>query len=162
MKTYWISPADSSNPLNTFAGLAPTFTLFVNENGATVIPPGITESPAASGVYRFTYGATLAVFGQVDWGAGAPSSSRYTRVVLDPIQAVDERVGGIVNNNDSIGSTSVDPTTVIGFLKRSLEFWEGNATFEKSTGTWLIYDRGGTNVIRTKQLSNNATAATKT
>lgn len=162
MKIYWISPADSSNPLGSFSGLTPTFTLFVNELGTTAIPPGITESPAGTGVYRFTYGATIAMFGQVDWGAGVPSGVRYSRVVLDPIQAVDERVGGILNNNDSIGSTSTDPSTVIGYLKRSLEFWEGNATFEKSTGTWLIYDRGGTNVIRTKQLSNNATAATKT
>ena len=162
MKTFWISPADSSAPLATYTGLSPTFTLFTDETGALVTPPGITESPAASGVYRFQYGPTLAMFGQIDWGGSVPGSTRYTRVALDPIQAVDERVGGILNNNDSIGSTAIDPTTVIGFVKRLQELLEGDASFLKSTGEWQIFDRGGTLLLRSKQLTNTATSATKT
>lgn len=162
MKTYWVSPADSSAALSSYTGLTPTFTVFVNQSGSTATPPGITESPGGLGTYRFTYGPTLGMFGEIDWGVGVPAAVRYTKIALDPIQAVDEHVGGILNNADSIGSTVTDPTTVIGFLKRSLEFWEGNADFIKASGQWFIYDRGGTNVIRVKQLQNNATEASKT
>ena len=162
MKNYWISPSDSSTPLSAYTGLTPTFTLFADAAGGTATPPGITEIISGTGVYTFTYAPTLAIFGQVDWGVSVPTSVRYTRVVLDPIQAVDERVGGTLNNNDSIGTTVTDPTTVIGWLKRAQEFMEGNAVFTKATGVWTIYDRGGTNVIQVKSLANNATQATKT
>ena len=160
-KTFWVSPADSSAALSAYTGLSPTFTLFVNSAGTTATPPGITESPAGNGVYSFVYGPTIAIFGQIDWGVGVASSVRYTRVVLDPIAAVDERVGGILNNTDSIGNTAVDPTTVIGWLKRQQEFLEGDAVFTKSTGVWTVYDRGGTLAIAIKTLTNNSTSATK-
>ena len=162
MKTYWLKVGDSSIAPATYTGLSPTMSVFVNNGGSNVVGPTISELPAGSGVYQFSYGPTLGMFFSVDWGVGIPSSYRYTIGSLDPIQAVDERVGGILNNNDSIGSTSVDPTTVIGYLKRALEFWEGNADFQKSTGVWSIYSRGSSTLLREKNLTNNVTEADKT
>lgn len=161
-KTYWVTPGDSSINPTTYTGLAPTLIQFVDNLGNNISAPGITESPAGSGIYRFSYGPTIGMFLTVDWGGVITSSYRYTKGSLDPIQAVDERVGGILGNNDSIGSTAIDPTTVIGFLKRALEFWEGNASYDKATGTWDIYSRGSSTLLREKDLTNTVTAATKT
>lgn len=161
MKTYWITPGDSSVNPATYTGLTPTMIIFVNNGGSNVTAPGITESPAGSGVYRFTYGPTIGMFLTVDWGVVLPSSYRYTKGSLDPIQAVDERVGGILANNDSIGSTSVDPSSVIGFLKRLQEFNEGNAVFLKATGLWDVYSRGSSTLLAEKTLTNTVTSATK-
>jgi len=160
-KTYWLGVGDSSIAPVTYTGLSPTLITFVDSTGATVTPPGITESPAGSGVYRFSYGPTLGMFFTVDWGGSVPSNFRYTKGALDPLQAVDERIGGIISNNDSIGSTSTDPTTIIGFLKRAQEFLEGDAQYAKSAGTWNIYSRGSSTLLRVKTLTNTTSAATK-
>lgn len=162
MKTYWLTPGDSSINPSTFTGLSPTMITFVNNGGSNVTSPGITESPAASGVYRFTYGPTIGMFFVVDWGNSIANGFRYTKGALDPIQAVDERVGGILGNNDSIGSTSTDPSTIVGFLKRNQEIQEGNAEYLKATGIWSIYSRGSTTLLATKTLTNNTTTSTKT
>lgn len=161
MKTFWISPGDSSVNPSTYTGLSPTMIILLNNAGGTAIPPGITESPAGTGVYSFVYGPTIGMFFTVDWGIGLPSIYRYTKGSIDPIQAVDERVGGILNNNDSYGTTATDPSTVIGYLKRALEIAEGNAIYTKSTGIWDIYSRGSTTLLREKSLSNNTSQANK-
>lgn len=160
MKTYWLTPGDSSiNPV-TYSGLSPTMMIFVS-GGTNAIPPGITESPTASGVYSFTYGPTVGMFFTVDWGVGLPSGFRYTKGSLDPIQAVDERVGGILDNNDSYGDATTQPVTVIGFLKRLQQLQEGDAIYVKSTGLWSIYSLGASTLLRVKSLSNNTSTSNK-
>lgn len=161
MKTYWLKVGDSSIAPATYTGLSPTMSVFVNNGGSNVVGPTISELPAGSGVYQFSYGPTVGMFFSVDWGVGIPSAYRYTIGSLDPIQAVDERVGGILNNNDSIGTTAIDPSTLVGFVKRLQELLEGDATFEKSTGIWSIYSRGASTLLRTKTLTNNTTEADK-
>lgn len=160
-KTYWITPGDSSTTPSSFTGLSPTMTVFVNSGGSNVTGVTITELPAASGVYQFSYGPTLGMFFTVDWGLTIPSGYRYTKGSLDPIQAVDERVGGILGNTDSIGSTATDPSTVVGYLKRALEFSEGNANYDKGTGVWSIYSRGSSTLLRVKTLTNDVSEADK-
>lgn len=160
-KTYWLPFGDSSINPASFSGLTPTFIAFYSA-GTTAAPPGITESPAGTGAYQFIYGPTLGIFFVVDWGIAVPSSFRYSKGALDPLQAVDERVGGILANNDSIGSTSSDPLTVIGFLKRAQEVLEGDAQYIKSTGTWNISSRGSSTLLRVKTLTNNTSVSTKT
>ena len=162
MKTYWLSVGDSSIAPVTYTGLSPTMSVFVNVGGSNVVGPTITELPAASGVYQFSYGPTVGMFFSIDWGVSVPAAYRYTKGGLDPIQAVDERVGGIIDNDDSIGSTSVDPATVIGFLKRVQQYLEGDSFFEKSTGTWDVYSKGASTLLVQKSLTNDVTQATKT
>jgi hypothetical protein len=141
-------------------GLTPTFVLFYNfATGATLPPPGISETMAGSGYYNFSYNPTFSIAFLADGGAGLDSSSRYISSVLDPIQAVDEKTGYIT---DSFGSTSIDPTTILGFLKRMQEFLEGNKVFTKSTGLWDVYSRGSTTLLVEKTLSDTTSQSTST
>lgn len=60
----------------------------------------------------------------------------------------------------SIGSTSVNPGDVYGFLKRIQEVLEGNQTFTKSTGIWEISSRGST-LLATKTVSDSTSSVTR-
>lgn len=156
-KTYWLAFGNGNPASNT--GLSPTFTVFAGGDGASLAtPPGITEIPAASGLYRFIYGPTNAIVFTVDGGAALSSSDRYIGGVLDPIQAVDEKVG---TTADSFGSTSADPGSMFGYLKRNQEFHEGDAIFTKSTGVWDVYSRGSSTLLMEKTLTNTNSLATK-
>lgn len=148
----------SGDPVN-YTGLSPTFTIF-SYNGVTAITaPGITESPSGSGLYGFIYGPSMSILFKADGGSALAAGDRYIVGTLDPIQAVDEKIGF---TTDSIGSTAVDPSTVLGYLKRSQEFSEGNAQFTKSTGIWSVYSRGSSTLLTEKTLTNTTTAAGKT
>lgn len=143
-----------------FTGLSPTFIFFVDTAaGVTVAPPSISEILSGMGVYKFSYGPTASITFVVDGGAALSSGDRYITGVLDPIQAVDEKVGGILS--DSYGSTNTDPTTLFGYAKRNLEFDEGNAIYNKASGVWDIYSRGSSTLLREKTLSNNTSQSTK-
>lgn len=158
MKTYWLLFGDGNPALNT--GLSPTMTLFAGINGTTLLSaPGITEIPAGSGWYRFFYGPTFSINFVVDGGAGLANADRYIRGVLDPLQIIDERMG---SDDASFGSTSADPTSIYGFVKRNLEVQEGNKIFNKATGTWDVYSRGSSTLLFEKDLTNTTTQATST
>lgn len=156
-KTFWLSFGTGNGA--SFSGLTPSFILFQTENGGTLTPPGITEQIAGTGAYKFGYDTTLSIFFRVDGGAAVATQSRYIEGVLDPIQAVDQRVGF---TTDSYGTTLVDPTTLLGYVKRLQEFLEGNASFTKSSGVWTILSRGSTTTLATKTLTNSSSTATKT
>ncbi len=157
MKQYYLK-FGTGNPAN-FTGLTPTFTIFSINGVTATAAPGITESPAGSGFYGFIFGTTQSIVFLADGGANLASGDRYISAALDPVQAVDEKVGTL---NDSIGSTLVDPTSLLGFAKRNMEFEEGNANFDKASAVWSIYSRGSSTLLATKNLTNNASAATKT
>ena len=157
MKNY-ILTFGSGDPRSS-SGLSPTFVLFYDLlSGSTITPPGITEIYAGSGMYRFQFGTSQSVGFLADGGSGLSDTNRYIPGNLDPIQAVDEKVG---YTDSSFGTTASDPSTVLGYLRRSLEFNEGDAVFAKSSGTWSIYSRGSSTMLRQKSLTNNTTEATK-
>jgi hypothetical protein len=62
----------------------------------------------------------------------------------------------------SFGSTSVDPSTLFGFLKRAQEFMEGNNTYTKATGVLDFYSRGSSTLLAEKTVSDTSTTTTKT
>lgn len=157
MKNYFAVFGSGDPRSNT--GLFPTFILFFDQNGATRTPPGITEVFAGSGMYQFQYAPSLGIGFLLDGGSALSASARYISGNLDPIQAVDEKVGTV---NDSFGSTAVDPSTVLGYLKRGQEFSEGNATYTKADGKWSIFSRGSSTMLTQKTLANNTTEADKT
>jgi len=147
-----------SGDARTNTGLAPTFIAFEVIGGSTLTAPSITEQNS-TGLYYWTYGPTTAIYFQLDGGSSLADADRYLSGILDPIQAVDEKVG---TTTDSFGSTSVDPDTIFGYVKRNMEFNEGNANFNKSTGVWDISSRGSSTLLREKILTNTTTAAGKT
>ena len=157
MKTYYLN-FSSGNPADA-TGLTPTLTTFSLDGLTSIAAPGITETPSGSGLYRFYYAPTLTpVVFVADGGSSLDSAVRYRAGTLDPIQSVNESVS---NFSDSFGSTSIDPTTVLGYLKRLQEFLEGNQDFIKSTGSWNIYSRGSSTLLREKTLTNNTSEATR-
>lgn len=158
MKSYLLK--FGSGAPDAYSGLSPTFTVF--RQGSTlpwvsVTPPGITEIAAGIGLYTFAYNATLPVAFVADGGVALSASDRYITGILDPIQAVDVRVGF---PGDSIGSTAIDPSTVMGYVARAQEVAEGQAFFDKTTGEWQIKTRGGT-TIQTRVLTNASGSVTK-
>lgn len=157
-KDYWIR-FGSENPQTT-SGLTPTLSTFISAGGTNMTAPTLMEVGASTGAYKFTYdpSPTFSIFFTADGGSVLADSDRYICGVLDPISAVDTRLGFV---QDSYGSTASDPTTAIGYLKRLQELLEGDAVFTKSTGVWTISSRGSTTLLRSKSLTNNTTSATK-
>lgn len=169
-KTYVLSfgTGDSRN----YSGLLPTFLLFFDNTGTNQAKPTITELVAGSGAYGFSYtiSATQSIYFLANTATTLPTANdNYIRGVIDPVLAVDQSTNSLAAaigaTTDSIGSTSVDPGTMYGFLKRLTEFNEGDSIFTASTGVWQIYNRTGlgtTTLLRTKTLVNNSTSVTKT
>lgn len=69
------------------------------------------------------------------------------------LSTLDVRIGSTLS---SIGSTSVDPGDLFGYLKRAQEFREGQQTFNKVSGAWDIKTRGGTLLVE-RVLTNSST-----
>lgn len=177
IKSYWLSFGSGNPQLN--AGLTPTFITFQAATALTLssgftslvgftalTSPPIYEIGVSVGLYSFCYdqlanpfGITSPIVFTVDGGAALLSANRYISAVLDPIQAVDQRLGYVT---DSYGSTLLDPASALGYLRRALEFWEGAAVYTKPTGIWQIYDRGNTLLLRQHQLTNSSATTTKT
>lgn len=141
-------------------GLAPTFISWQFANGTTGTPPGITSPISATGFYQFVVsGPSQAIFFTVDGATtGLSNDDRYIKGSIDPVMFADESIGTIA---DSFGSTSVDPTTLFGYLKRNLEIQEGDANYNKTSGVWSLYDRTGVTLLQTKVLTNTSSLATK-
>lgn len=156
MKTYYLKFGSGDPAL--FSGLSPTMTVFSAGGFTAVTAPGITESVSDPGIYVFYYGPTTSIIFKADGGSGLASGDRYISGALDPLQAVDEKIGTI---QDSFGSTSIDPSTVLGYLKRLQEWNEGNAIFTKATGIWQVFTRGSSVMIASKALTNTTTNANK-
>lgn len=156
MKTYWVQ--FSSGDSRTGTGLTPTFVIFQTSGGSLISAPSIAEVGASTGMYSFTYGPTAPIAFLLDGGASLADSVRYVSGALDPIQAVDEKVG---TSADSFGTTNTDPTSIFGYVKRNLEIQEGNETFNKTTGVWDRYSRGSSTLLNEKTLTNSASTATK-
>jgi len=157
-KTYWVTFGSNGA---SFTGLTPTFTVFQLGSGTTLTPPGITTRISATGAYQFSYdsnGLTSPIFFQIDGGASLAVASRYIQGSLDPVDAIDERIG---TTTDVYGSASVDPTTIYGYVKRLQELQEGNASFNKTSGVWTVQSRSGATTLATKTLSNGSTLVSK-
>lgn len=156
-KTYYLV-FGTGNP-SSYTGLTPTLIVFSAAGLTALVAPAIIEGPAGSGFYNFQYGPTLSINFLADGGAALSATDRYIKGALDPVQAVDQTIG---QPTDSFGTTLVDPTTVLGYQKRNLEFNEGNKTYIKSTGIWDIYSRGSSTLLREKTLTNSVTSANST
>lgn len=68
----------------------------------------------------------------------------------------------IGDTTSSYGSTSIDPTTLFGFLKRNQEFWEGNQAYAKASGLMDFYSRGSSTLLVEKTITDSSSTTTKT
>ena len=134
----------TSNPGN-YTGLSPTFTVFQSIPGASFVPVGssITQVGASIGLYTFGFTATtFPIAFIVDGGASMATNDRFISGILDPLQAVDEKIG---TNTDTFGGATFDPTTLMGYVRRNLEVQEGTAAFNAVSGLWTVLSRAFTN-----------------
>lgn len=165
---YYLLQFGTDNPAN-YTGFSPTFTVFHSIPGSSfpVTAPAIFETGTGEGLYAFGWTATtFPIVFKVDGGASLIPTSRYLPGLLDPIQAVDEKMGWLT---DSFGSTTQDPTSVLGYLKRNLEFNEGVGSFNAQTAVWTVQSRALTAGVTTTPitlvthvLTNNSGSVTKT
>lgn len=108
-KTYWLR-FGAGDP-RTFTGLAPTFLIFSQANGSAVTPPSISENPASSGLYNFTWGTTTSIGFLADAATTSPGAAlRYVAGSIDPADRADEygtTIVAIGTSNIALGTTSV-------------------------------------------------------
>ncbi len=76
----------------TYAGMSPTFLIFVRlSDGATIAPPAITQSLPNSGIYQFSYGVTQPIAFLADAATTSPGNAgRYIQGQIDPVDRMDE------------------------------------------------------------------------
>jgi hypothetical protein len=149
----------SGNP-TFYGGLGPTFTKWLQmPDGQTLPPPGIFNLGNNPGFYYFTLAVpTFSIAFVCDGGAFLPDAERYIDGLLDPIATAGQRLGYL---QDSVGSTSADPTSIFAYLRRSQEVQEGSATFDKSSGVWNVFARGATLLLFQRNFVNSAATVTK-
>lgn len=70
-------------------------------------------------------------------------------------------LASIGSTASTFGDTSTMPGTLYGYLKRLLEFNEGDSIFTKSTGLWDIYSRGASTLLAQKGIVDDTSTVTK-
>lgn len=114
----------------------------------------------SSMIAGFTYLGSSIMLGLT--GLGQSLAFGFTSIgqsLIFGFTSIDAKIGATTS---SFGTTSTDPGTVFGYLKRALEFNEGNSTFAKSSGVWSILSRGSSTQIASKTLADSAGTVTKT
>lgn len=104
MPKYWFSftpnPADS-------AGLAPTFLNFLNADGTTSAPPGITQIHTGTGIYSFDFTPTQSVAFRIFAATtGIDANLRYVVGSLELEDSVGTTVIGVGNTSIALGSSN--------------------------------------------------------
>lgn len=165
-----ITEIPSATGLYYFSYLPLTSVAFVIDGGAGLaaidryivnsIDPiqDVDEQLTGVGNTLAAYGATLVALGTTCAALGTTFVSLGESLSL----ISSEFLPFIGNIADSFGSTSSDPSTVMGFLKRSQEVQEGNSTFTKSTGVWDVFSRGSSAQLFEKTLTDASGVVSKT
>jgi len=140
-------------------GLAPTFTVFKNPAGGATTPPAITEI-GTEGIYTFNYTPQGAIAFVVDGATtGLTADNRYIVGSVDVDDALSALVVG--TSSDVIGDNSTDPTTLFAFVRRIKEWLEGQSTYTKASGTWVVKETGGVTTLSSRVITDNGTTIDK-
>lgn len=140
--------------------------------GVTLSGVGVTLFGVGSTVFGigstlFGMGNTLFSVGSTLTQIGTNQTNMGTTLVYigDQVGGIGTSFGfisGLLGDPTSSYGTTVPPTTVFGFLRRSQEFWEGDETYTKASGVLDFYDQGGTLLLRSKQITDDIDETTKT
>lgn len=155
-----LDPADRADEYgNTMIALGSTIITQLTNTGTTLVAIGNTS------IALGTTGAALGTTA-VAWGAAIGSTlgaigSSLSAVGASGFAQGQTLIGLMGTVSSSIGSTAIDPTTVMGFLMRAQELAEGNNTYTKATGILDLFSRGGT-LLREKTIADSTTQTTKT
>lgn len=158
-KYYWVTFGSGDPSVYKNLGTSVIFTQFGKSDGSTVAAPGITQMYPGWYGFQYDVGVTNNLIFTMDGGATlgtATSTLRFVSGVLDPLDNLDSQVG---STNSSFGTT-VLPTDVFGYLKRTPQFLEGAQTFNKTSGAWDVYSKGASVLLVEKTLTNSTTGVT--
>lgn len=133
--------------------LDPQDTFGVTLNAIGLSLTGFANTAIALGSTGVALGTTAVALGNTSVALGTTGVAIGTTAL--------SYLGGIGTPASAIGSTSVNPTDLFGFLRRAQEFMEGNQTYTKATGALQFYSRGNT-LIAQKTVSDTSTQTTKT
>jgi hypothetical protein len=141
--------------------------------GVSILAFGVTS--LAIGTSHLAQGASLLALGNTSLGYGISLYAAGTSInaigttltgigtTLFGIGITTGLLAGFIGDtSSSFGTTSTDPSTVFGFLKRALEIREGNQVYTKATGILDFYNRGSSTLLREKTVSDSSTTTTKT
>lgn len=93
---------------------------------------------------------------------GLETSTGTTLVAIgNTLSGFNLNISGIGDTSSTFGDVNADPVTVFGYLKRVVEFLEGNSTFTKATGGLTFSSRGSSYVLANKTVSDTTTETTK-
>ncbi len=143
-----------------------TFGVTLNAIGTTLIAQGATivafgGTLTAQGTVLANLGTTTLAQGVLITGVGTTLVAQGSTLVGtgNTLLTLSSYIGSTAS---SFGSTSVDPTTLFGFLKRAQDLSEGNNTYVKSTGVLSMLSRGSSTLLATKTISDTSSQTTKT
>lgn len=138
--------------------------------GQTLSAMAATLAATASGTTLNALGASLSAMGVSLSALGTSLPAGFAAnatlignqgLTLIAIGNTQTAQGGLFGDTtSSFGSTSVDPTTMFGFLKRSQEYAEGNRTYTKATGLLDYYSRGSSTLLIEKTITDNTAGTT--
>lgn len=126
--------------------------------GTTNVALGTTN--VALGTTNVALGTTGVALGISGVALGTSNFALGTSIYAQG-QSMTVTVAGIGTAGSTIGGSATDPIDLFGYMKRALEFWEGNAAFNKTSGAWGIYSRGSSILLRSKTLTNATDGITK-
>ena len=142
----------------------------LNAIGNTAIALGTTT--VALGTTTVALGTTA-----VSWGSATGSTlvAQGSTVVAigNTLAAIGTTLSFTGNSllgqiNSKLGTTSsvfgdsvTDPSDLFGYLKRIQELMEGNQTYTKGSGSWLLQARGGLTTLITKTIAQSASLVTR-
>lgn len=156
--TYYLVFGSGDPSGNT--GLAPTFTVFQNSAGGATTPPSISEV-GSSGIYTFSYDPQGSINFVVDGATtGLSASNRYIVGALDVGDSLQNTSVGTAS--DGIGDSATDPTSLFAFVRRIKELLEGDQTYTKATGVFVMKDSTGATTLASKTITDNDTTVDRT
>jgi len=129
----------------------------VTSIGNTAIALGTTAVAIGTtglGVGVTTLGYAVSIYAEMLTLSANSSSLSVGASILN---SISDRIGFTTS---TFGDVNTDPGTLYGYLKRTQEFLEGDATFTKLSGAWNVQSRGGS-LLAQKTLNNTASQVTK-
>lgn len=149
--------AQLTNTGSTLTGIGNT--QFAYGSSLVAIGVSLTAFGVTTGANFTNLGSTLVGIGNTQFAFGQSNiATGNTLIALGQSSMVFSFLGSTAS---SMGSTGIDPTTVMGFLIRAQEIREGNNTYTKATGILDLFTRGGT-LLREKTIADSSTSTTKT
>lgn len=144
-KQYWLQFA-SGDP-RTYTGLAPTLLIFKSFSGVALTAPGITESIASSGLYKFEYTPSFSIAFLADGATtGLVTADRYIAGVLDPSDAIDETTLNLGSSLTALSSTQTAMgSTLVGIGNTTIAY--GGSIFFLTTNIGTTLTATGSTIV---------------